>query len=102
MNNTGSATFNNPAGTNFDATETTTIALTSGGVYTVSYTIMLADVQTLVITNLLYSGPDTTGTLLFSQTNVASATNTTPTFVTNSFDALAIRVAQQRHEPESL
>ncbi len=43
-----------------------------------------------MITNLLYSGPDTTGTLLFSQTNVASATNTTPTFVTNSFDALAI------------
>ncbi len=47
MNNTGSATFNNPAGTIFAATHTTTIALTSGGVYTVSYTIMLADVQTL-------------------------------------------------------
>ena len=90
FSNTGTGSFNNPAGTAVDTSEATALTLTSGAVYTVSYTIMLADVQTLVITNLLYTGPDTTGALLFSQTNVSSATNTTPNFVTNSFDAFAI------------
>lgn len=79
--------FGNPGPVTIDTTETATVSLTPGAYYTISYTIALTDsnAPTLTITNNLYSGAGTGGTLLFSQTNVATGTN----YLTNSFDGIA-------------
>jgi len=85
-NNFGGGTYTNTPGTIFDAIITNTFTLTSGAAYTVSYSIALTAVGTLTVTNSLYSGAGTSGTLVFSQTNVCSGT----TNITQSFDGLAI------------
>jgi len=78
--------FNNPPGTTIDVTEATPVTLNPNAPYTISYTIALTDVGTLTITNSLYDGVGTGGTLLFSLTNVATGAN----YLTNSFDGFAI------------
>lgn len=80
-----SGAYNKPAGTTI-GTQTVPVTLTADAPYTVVYTITLTDVGTLTIANNLFDGVGTGGTLLFSQTNVASSA----TYLTNSFDALAI------------
>lgn len=79
--------FNNPAPATVDTTETASPTLTPGAYYTISYTIAMTDPTgpTLTISNFLYSGAGTGGSLLFSQTNVATGTN----YLTNSFDGMA-------------
>lgn len=65
---------------------TANATLTAGSVYTEVLTITLNDVNSLAITNVLYAGPNTGGTVV---TNFGSvATNTT--FLTSGFDALVI------------
>jgi fibronectin-binding autotransporter adhesin len=85
-NNSGSGAYVNPSGTTVGATQVVPVPLTSNATYTISFTIALTDVQTLTITNALYEGPNTGGTLDFSQTSVATGA----TYLTNSFDGLAI------------
>ena len=88
LDGTAGGAFNNPAGATIDTTETTPVVLTSGAQYTIAYTIALTDVGTITLTNCLYSGVGTGGTLIFSQTNEATGANN----LTNSFDSLAIGV----------
>ena len=60
------------------------LPLTTGGQYTISYTITLTAAGTLSFTNSLYSGVGTSGTPLFTQTG------TTNYALATSFDGLAI------------
>jgi autotransporter-associated beta strand protein len=79
--------FANPSGTTLGgSTNAGTLTLTPGAYYTISYTITLADTNTptLTITNVLYTGAGTGGTVLMVMTNVATGA----TFQ-NSFDGLA-------------
>ena len=84
----GGGAYINPTGVLFGGNETNAISLTSGGTYTISYTIALTAAGTLTVTNSLYSGVGTGGTLVFSQTNSAAGTND----IISSFDGLAIGV----------
>lgn len=88
FNSVGSGAFNNPSGTQIGSLETVNFLLTAGATYTISYSIALTASGIFTITNNLYSGADTTGTLIFSQTN----TTTVGTYLTNSFDSLSIGV----------
>ncbi|HLX72906.1 MAG TPA: glycosyl hydrolase family 28 protein [Verrucomicrobiae bacterium] len=81
----GSSSYNNPPGATVGAS-VGAVALTTGNVYTELVTITLTGVNTLAITNSLYSGTDTNGTLMSQFGGVASGA----TYLTNAFDALAI------------
>ena len=85
-NGAGGGTYTNLPGVAFDTDETATVTLTSGSTYTISYTIALTAAGTLTVTNNLFSGVGTGGTLIFSQTNTASGS----TNITSSFNGLAI------------
>ncbi len=61
-------------------------ALTAGSTYTEVLTITLNDVNSLAITNVLYSGPNTSGLVITNFGGVATNTS----FTTAGFDALAI------------
>ena len=78
----GTGAFNNPRARSM-GTVTSTMLLTSGSVYTLDFVLQLT-ASGLVVSNNLYSGSDTSGTLLFSQ----SATSNGITSI--SFDALAL------------
>lgn len=86
-NGAGSGAFNNPGGTTlFSVSPNPAINLSSGGVYTLYFRLDLSDVSTLVISNALYAGAGTGGTLLVGMV----ATNTSP--LAQSFDGLCIGV----------
>jgi hypothetical protein len=87
-NNTSSGVGNNPTGANLGSAASTSI-LTSGSVYTMMMEVMLTAAGTEVVSNLLYSGYGTAGSVLGSVnvTVLSSGTN----FV-SSFDALAIGI----------
>jgi len=88
-NGIGGGAYTNLPGVIFDSIETSaTLALVSGANYTVAYSIALTAAGTLTVTNNLYNGTGTGGTLLFSQTNTASGT----TNIVQSFDGLCIGV----------
>lgn len=89
-NNLGGGSYNNPTGAAIGSSETASVTLTSGSQYTVSYELALTAAGTITITNSLYSGVGTGGTLVFSQTNSASGA----TLLTTSFDGLAIGARQ--------
>lgn len=78
----------NPPPVTIDTLESNIVTLVNGQVYTISYTIALTAAGTLTISNFLYSGAGTGGSLLFSQTNTATTTNVLVT----SFDSVAIGV----------
>ncbi len=83
----GSSSYNNPSGTTVvTATSGQSVTLNAGSIYTETLTITLVASNTLAITNTLYSGSDTNGAVLSQFGGVASGS----TFLTNSFDALAI------------
>jgi uncharacterized repeat protein (TIGR01451 family) len=63
-----------------------TVTLTTNAPYTEVLTITMNDVNSLAITNILYSGPDTSGTVITNFGGIA--TNTT--FLTGGFDAFAL------------
>ena len=73
--------YNNPASSLGNNTSTGTF-LTQNGQYTMVLTYELTGANTLVITNSLYSGTDTSGTQLSEFDDTASGAN----FLTNSFD----------------
>ena len=87
FNNASSAqAFNSPTGASLGSTATTGTALTPGTTYTVQLLIAFNSVNSLWITNTLYSGVGTGGSVVFTQSGVA--TNTT--FLTGGFDGFAI------------
>jgi uncharacterized repeat protein (TIGR01451 family) len=63
-----------------------TVTLTTNAPYTEVLTITMNDVNSLAITNTLYSGPNTSGTVITNFGGIA--TNTT--FLTGGFDAFAL------------
>jgi autotransporter-associated beta strand protein len=69
---------------NVGATTTTAVTLTTGATYTEVLAIVMNDVNSLTITNTLYSGVGTGGTVVVSSGGIA--TNTT--FVTGGFNGL--------------
>lgn len=82
-----SASYSNPAGSTVGtASSAPSLTLVTGNQYTEVLTITLSATNTLAITNAMYSGADTNGALLSQFGGVASGV----TFLTNSFDALAI------------
>ena len=83
----GSPSYNSPAGTVVGtASSAPSLTLVAGNPYTEVLTIKLTAANTLAITNAMYSGVNTNGTLLSQFGGVASG----GTFLTNSFDAFAI------------
>ncbi len=86
--NVGGGAFNNPSGTVISTAPVAALALTTGGTYTMQLTITLSGLNILGITNNLYSGVGTGGTLLFSQ----GGTNTSATYLTSVFDGLGIGI----------
>lgn len=74
------------AGSAVVGTATGNATLVAGSTYTEVMTITLNDVNSLAITNTLYAGPNTSGTVLTNFGGIA--TNTT--FLTAGFDGLAI------------
>ena len=83
--NLGSGAFNNPRAATLVTGPAAGIALTANGQYTEIFRISLVDASTMTMSNALFSGADTSGTMLYSQM-VASTTN----ILTISFDGLGI------------
>ena len=84
----GSGAFNNPTATTLEtAPGSPSYTFTAGGTYTMRLVLTLTAPNVMTISNYLYSGPDTNGTVLLSHgtTNVSGAN-----FLTGSFDGLAI------------
>ena len=88
-NGASSGTFTNPKGTVIGKGATATVTLTSGGTYTLELELWLTGVNTLTISNSIYNGAGTGGTVVYSQgsTNISVAAST---FLTSAFDGLAI------------
>jgi len=84
-NASGSQAFNNPAGTSLGSTAST-ISLTTGFTNTLQFIITLTAANTYSISNILYAGAGTGGTVLFTQTKNASGAN----YLTGGFNALAV------------
>ena len=83
----GSSSYIHPAGATVGtASAAAAVTLVAGNPYTETLAITLTASNTLAITNTLYSGTNTSGAVLSQFGGVASGA----TFVTNSFDALAI------------
>jgi autotransporter-associated beta strand protein len=88
-NNVGGGAFNSPTGTTLTATGSTqglASQLVLGGTYTMDYTLTLVDSSTLSVRSFLYDGSGTSGSVLVSQSRLASGTN----FLTSQFGGLAI------------
>ncbi|HLP75938.1 MAG TPA: PEP-CTERM sorting domain-containing protein [Candidatus Paceibacterota bacterium] len=94
----GTGTYKNPTGTPL-GTQTAAVSLTAGSQYTLNYRITLSAPDQLTLAYDLYSGADTTGTSLFSQSATASGAN----LLTTSFDGLALgwRYAGTTGDPAS-
>jgi len=83
----GSSSYNYPSGDTVGSASTSpSVTLVAGNPYTELLTITLTAADTLAITNALYDGTDTNGTLVSQFGGVASGS----TFLTNSFDSFAI------------
>ncbi|HEX7654582.1 MAG TPA: immunoglobulin domain-containing protein, partial [Verrucomicrobiae bacterium] len=79
-----SQAFNNPTGTGLGSTASA-ITLNQGGTYTLSMVITLSNSTSLLISNTLYAGAGTGGTVLFNQQQMATGAN----FLTGGFNGLA-------------
>jgi len=90
----GTGLFTAPAGTQIGSTLTSAVTLTTGAKYTMSFTILLSAAGAVTITNNLYSGGDTSGTLLSSQVNTTTG-GTTYTNFANSYDGFSIGIANK-------
>jgi hypothetical protein len=95
-NNLGGGSYNNPTGVQLGS-ETAAAVLTSGSQYTVSYVLAFTAAGTITITNSLYSGVGTGGSLIFSETNTASGAN----LLTTSFEGLAIGARHSGGSPST-
>jgi hypothetical protein len=85
FNGAGTGTYKNPTGTAL-GTQASAVGLTAGSQYTLNYRITMSAENQLTIAYDLYSGADTTGTSLFSESANASGAN----LLTTSFDGLAL------------
>jgi hypothetical protein len=82
-----SASYNNPMpSTVGTASAAPSLTLTAGGLYTDVLAITQTAPNTLAVTNSLYAGASTGGTLLSQFGGIASG----GTYLTNAFDALAL------------
>ena len=88
-NNASGGTFDHPGGTAIDTAPTAAVTLTSGGQYTLELRITLAAANSLTISNFIYNGAGTNGTVVFSQGSAPGGV-TNGTFLTGAFDGLAI------------
>jgi len=89
LTSTGSSSqsYAGPGGAVVGAQSSTpSVTLVPGQTYTVVFSVQLVDASTLAITNTLYSGPNTNGTMLSQFGGVASGS----TYIGSAFDALAI------------
>jgi hypothetical protein len=87
FNNVGSGAFNSPTAAVVGSMAATgfTTGLTAGNQYTIDFQVLLSAASTLTITESLYSGNGTGGTLLATWNGAASGA----TYLTSSFDSLA-------------
>lgn len=90
----GTGLYKFPTGTQIGSTLTSAATLTSGAKYTLSFTALLSAPGTITIINNLYTGGDTSGTLISAQTNTTSG-GTTYTNYANLYDGLAIGIANK-------
>jgi hypothetical protein len=82
-----SSSYRNPSAATVGVASTApSVTLVSGSPYTDSLSVTLVASNTLAITNRLYAGSSTNGTLLSEFGGVAS----TATYLTHTFDALAV------------
>lgn len=87
-NNWGSGAFVNPGGGAIATlSPNATVTLATTGAYTLDLRLTLTSATSLNISNFIYSGAGTGGTLLFSQ---GSTSITNATFLTTVFDGLAM------------
>jgi autotransporter-associated beta strand protein len=86
-NNVGGGAFNNPGATVLATAPVTNITLTAGGQYTLFLRLTLSGANNLTISNSLFVGAGTGGTIVFTQqtNNITNAT-----FLTASFDGLCV------------
>jgi len=83
----GSSSYDFPAAVTVGTAATTpSVTLTAGNPYTEELAITLTSANTLAITNTLFAGTGTNGTVLSQFGAIASGS----TYLTNAFDALAI------------
>ena len=79
--------FNNPTGTSIGSTaNTSSPVLTQGGTYTLFFSITLTAAGTYGITNTIYNGVGTGGSVLVTQGKTATGAN----YITSGFDGFAI------------
>jgi hypothetical protein len=90
----GTGLFTAPKGTQIGSTLTSAVTLSSGAKYTLSFTILLSAANTVTIINNLYTGGDTSSTLISAQTNTTSG-GTTYTNFSNLYDGLSIGFANK-------
>lgn len=84
--NTGQ--FNNPSGTTIvTASGNPSFTFNAGGTYTMQLVFTLTAANVMTVSNYLYSGPDTNGTLLIANgsTNISGST-----FLTSAFDGFSV------------
>src|ERR1022692_2366069 len=88
-NNAGSGAFVNPAGTVLGTGPNTNFVLAAGGQYTLLFNITLSAANTLTISNSLFSGAGTGGTMLYAQiaTNITGAN-----VLATAYDGLSIGI----------
>ena len=91
VNGFGSGGFVNPASTTIATlTPNATFNVASSGAYTLDMRLTLTSATSLSISNAIYSGVGTGGSLVFANTN---GVITNATFVTTAFDGLSIGLA---------
>ncbi len=92
-----SESYKNPAATTVGSSTIPSVTLAAGATYTEVLNITLNGTSSLAITNFLYSGPDTNGTLLTQFGGVA----TNATYLTGGFDAFAVGWNQKTSGPSN-
>jgi fibronectin-binding autotransporter adhesin len=87
--NVGGGAFDNPAGATIEtAPGSPSFTFTAGGIYTVDLRLTVNGANSLIVSNILYSGAGTNGPVLLAQGSATGITNAT--FLTGAFDGLAI------------
>jgi len=85
FNDTASATYNNPKGSNLvNGSTASTLKISNGGSYTEEFSIQVTGAGTLAVSNAFYAGAGTGGTLLYSYGGTSNFPGTSV-----SFDSLA-------------
>jgi hypothetical protein len=83
----GSGAFGNPGFTNIVSGTATSISLATNIAYTWDLRITLTGVQTLQISNAIFQGPNTSGSIVYS---LITTNFTGPNFLTSAFDGMGI------------